>query len=146
MKHAIAAVKAVILDDGSRILSIKQNILGHRLLDLPGGKVDFSEAPEEALKREVREEVGLEVDITSCLGAWWFYTLKNERREIVCTTFLCSLKEDDPSIGTEQNPSEVERGETEGIEWLTKEEFLDPKWHENRENDSLTKLIEGLHV
>lgn len=31
--------------------------------DLPGGTVEFSEQPEDALKREISEETGLEVEI-----------------------------------------------------------------------------------
>ena len=46
-----------------KILLIKKN--GgpyHGKLDLPGGTIEFGERPEEALKRELMEEVGIEVN------------------------------------------------------------------------------------
>lgn len=46
--------------EAERILLVRKKsgpYLG--LWDLPGGKIEFGESPEEALKREVREETGL---------------------------------------------------------------------------------------
>jgi len=37
---------------------------------LPGGFVDRGESVEEALRREMREEIGLEVDIVALLGVY----------------------------------------------------------------------------
>lgn len=37
---------------------------------LPGGKIDFGESIEEALKREVMEEIGIEVKVGRLLGVF----------------------------------------------------------------------------
>lgn len=38
--------------------------------DIPGGFCDGAEHPADAARREVREEAGVECEITGCLGAW----------------------------------------------------------------------------
>ena len=53
---------AVILDDG-RVLLIDHPKLGWWLP--PGGHVEPNEDPVQAVRREVREEVGLEVDLVT---------------------------------------------------------------------------------
>lgn len=51
------SLKAIILDD-NRVLCLKNE---REEWDLPGGKLVFSEGIEECLKREVLEEVNLEI-------------------------------------------------------------------------------------
>lgn len=51
------SVKAIIIDN-NRLLCLKNE---REEWDLPGGKIDFNEDIEECLKREVKEEVNLEI-------------------------------------------------------------------------------------
>lgn len=52
-------VKCIVEHDG-RILLI-QNTYGNPVWTLPGGGVKRGESPEEAVRREVKEEVGIEL-------------------------------------------------------------------------------------
>jgi 8-oxo-dGTP diphosphatase len=66
----IPCVGAVIRDDKGRLLLIKR---GHEpgagLWSLPGGRIEPGETDAEALVREMREEIGLEVEPGPLLGA-----------------------------------------------------------------------------
>ncbi len=146
MKYAIAAVKGVILNNKGWICAIEQNIQGSRFLDLPGGKIESGEDPIDALKREVKEEVGLEVKVKGCLGLWWFTMVKDPRQQIVCATYVCETGGGDLSVDTSNNPSETELEETEAIVWLTKDQFLAHPGHQSRGNTSLVDLVSSLHV
>ena len=64
------AVGGLIVDDTGRLLMVrraKEPSKGR--LGFPGGFVDPDETAEAALLREVREEVGLGVEITSYIGS-----------------------------------------------------------------------------
>ena len=53
---------ALVLKDNQILLIKKHGGPYDGKLDLPGGTIEFCEKPEEALKRELMEEVGIEVD------------------------------------------------------------------------------------
>ena len=57
-----ASTAAFIQDAEGRLLTVRRaNEPAKGTLDLPGGFVDMDENAEEAVKREIREETGLEV-------------------------------------------------------------------------------------
>ena len=76
-------VFALIFDEG-RIL------LGHRRdidwWNLPGGGMEAGETVDEALRREVREETGLEVEVEQLVGVY----SKPQKQEVVLT-FRCRV-------------------------------------------------------
>jgi ADP-ribose pyrophosphatase YjhB (NUDIX family) len=52
---------ACVLDDAGRVLLLKHAFRTGSGWGLPGGFIEQGEQPEEALRRELREEVGLEI-------------------------------------------------------------------------------------
>lgn len=60
-KRPVATVGALIEDDEGRLLMVKTHKWGHRW-GIPGGKIERGESSTDALRREIREETGLEVD------------------------------------------------------------------------------------
>ncbi|MEM9216468.1 MAG: NUDIX domain-containing protein [Cyanobacteria bacterium P01_F01_bin.150] len=59
--NAAAAVAAIIESEGDILLAVRGENPGLGLLDLPGGFVDHQETVEDALIRELQEELGLDV-------------------------------------------------------------------------------------
>ncbi len=55
-------VTGIVIED-SQILLLDQDTDGDRSWSLPGGKVEPGESLEEALKREMREETGVEIEV-----------------------------------------------------------------------------------
>lgn len=67
-RSTVVVVAAVIIDDG-RVL-VTQRPAGSHLAgawEFPGGKVEPDEDPRDALKRELREELGVETHVGAIL-------------------------------------------------------------------------------
>lgn len=63
----VPAVSGVVLDD-ERILLIQRSDNGKWAL--PGGGIEIGESVRDALVREVREETGIEVEVTGIVGVY----------------------------------------------------------------------------
>lgn len=70
--------------------------------NLVGGGLEYGEAVDEGLRREVREEIGCEVEIMRLVGVY----SKPHKREIVLA-FLCHLAPGSAEPGTSDEVSEV---------------------------------------
>lgn len=68
--NSAAAVAALIPDSEGRLMLVTRGVEpDYGKLDLPGGFIDPGETPENALKRELREELGLKVKTMRYLGS-----------------------------------------------------------------------------
>ncbi len=64
----VVAVTAVVLDDAGRVLMIQRT--DNDLWAVPGGAQEVGETSADAAVREVREETGLEVEVTGLVGIY----------------------------------------------------------------------------
>lgn len=82
-RHSVSVAAATIRDDG-RVLAIRRRDNGH--WEPPGGILELNETIEDGLKREVREETGLDVEIDRLTGVY-----KNMTHGIVALVFRCHV-------------------------------------------------------
>ncbi|MEM3506619.1 MAG: NUDIX hydrolase [Candidatus Bathyarchaeia archaeon] len=66
-KHPLVGVGAVIIDKDSVLLVKRKHEPGKGLWSIPGGLVELGETVREAVKREVKEETGLDVEVVKLI-------------------------------------------------------------------------------
>ena len=103
--HLVSCAGLVTNDEG-KILLVKSPLRGW---EYPGGIIEPGETFQEALRREIREEAGVEVEITGFIGI-----CNNIEKNIVNIDFTCRY------IGGDLVTSE----ESSQVEWFTREEAL----------------------
>lgn len=87
----------IINDKGELLLQLRNKAPEKEYWSIPGGRVELFETFEEAVKREVKEETGVEVEIISLLGIC-DHIIKNEERHWVSPSYLCKIVEGEPQI------------------------------------------------
>ena len=85
----IASVDAVIVVDGSLLLMRRKNSPARGEWWLPGGRIHRGESLEETLRREVREETGLEISAYKLVGV---YSRVFSERHDITIAYLCECK------------------------------------------------------
>ncbi len=79
------SVKGVLLVD-ERVVLLKNE---RDEWELPGGKLDPGEAPEDCVVREIREELGLAVECGAILDSW-VYEIRSDAIVLI-VTYGCRL-------------------------------------------------------
>jgi NAD+ diphosphatase len=93
--NASAAVCALITDDRNRLLvTVRARQPAQGQLDLPGGFVDPGETAEQAIRREVKEELGLNVETLSyfCSEANTSYVYGGVDYQTLDLAFTCQVQ------------------------------------------------------
>ena len=94
MSERTVLVAAGVIIDGRRVL-LTQRMPGAHLegsWEFPGGKVEPGEAPEQALVRELREEIGVGATVGDILDVtFWRY----ERKDVLLLFYRAHVIEGD---------------------------------------------------
>ncbi|RIX28029.1 NUDIX domain-containing protein [Amnibacterium setariae] len=91
------SAKAIVIQDGAVLLGRNDR----DEWELPGGRVERAEEPAAAVVREVEEETGLHVVVTTLLGARRFEVLPD--RYVLVLGYACALVEHAPLVVSEEH-------------------------------------------
>jgi ADP-ribose pyrophosphatase YjhB (NUDIX family) len=106
-RHSVS-VSGVIPDDHGRVLLIRRHDNQH--WEPPGGVLELSETIHDGLRREIREETGLDIEPDALTGVY-----KNMPRGIIALVFRCKV------TGGHLTPND----EVTAFHWATAAEVAD---------------------
>ena len=114
------AVKSFIVDD-EKLLTIKRrpdDVHRPSQWDIPGGRLELGENPFDGIKREVKEEVGVDVDVVAPLEVQHF--TRDDGQKITMIIFLCAPLSKQIKLSKEHTEYEwMEIGKAEeNVKWL----------------------------
>lgn len=111
----VGAGALIFNDEGKFLLSLRgpeaKNERG--LWEIPGGAIEFGETLKEGLKREVKEELNIEIEVGEMLQVC-DHILQEEDQHWVSPTYVCKIMKGQPRV--------MEPGKCEQIDWFTLEE------------------------
>ena len=102
-------VGAIIVDNRGWLFLARRGIKAKNergLWEFPGGSVEFGETMAAALRREMREEFGIEITVGELLDVV-DHILKEEGQHWVSPTFLCTITSGEPSIMEPEKCAEI---------------------------------------
>ena len=83
--------------------------------EFPGGKIDAGETPEEALVREIKEELDTEVEVKELLDTVE-YDYPNFHLSMDC--FICSIKSGNLVLKEHEAAQWLTRENLDSVDWL----------------------------
>jgi 8-oxo-dGTP diphosphatase len=113
----IPCVGAVIRDSEGRLVVVRRGRPPSKgLWSLPGGRVEPGESPRDAVRREVREETGLRVDVQDAAGSVVLAGASPGDRYLV-TDYVAVVT---PGTSTDLLAGD----DADDARWVTRREFL----------------------
>lgn len=89
-EHIVTSVVAVIVDERERVLLTRRSIPPFKnMWVMPGGKIDLGEPILTALKREVDEEVGLEIVVDGLIDVFEHVTPGEDNCHYIILFYRC---------------------------------------------------------
>ena len=117
-ERAYIGVDNIIINDKGEILlnkraDTKKTFPG--MWNLVSGDIEYGETVEEALKREAREEVGVEVEVIRFTGRYYDKKGRHPTKTVICLPHICRIVSGEPKIN--------QPGEVSDIRWFKPEEI-----------------------
>lgn len=117
-------VRAIVLDEENRMLMVKQHHDGKDIWMVPGGGIEEGEGAREAAVREVKEETGLDVNVTRLV---WHVEEVSARGQRFVDFFLADVV--GGTLGLGEDPEFDEDGQVlREVKFLTRDEIKEIKY------------------
>lgn len=113
-------VVAAIIREGDKVLATQRGYGEYKdWWEFPGGKIEPGETPEEALVREIHEELAtsIEVERAVCDVSWDYPEFHLDMR-----CFLCSLEGERPTLLEHEDARWLSASDIESVRWLPADE------------------------
>ncbi len=121
MMKTIEVAAAIIVRDGKAFATQRGYGEWKGWWEFPGGKIEVGESPEEALVREVREELDAEIEVGDLLDVVeWDYP--DFHLKMHC--FICSLLSDSLRLNEHESAAWLTSGTLRSVKWLPADEVL----------------------
>ncbi len=109
-------VVAAIIRRGERIFATQRGYGEWKdWWEFPGGKMEAGEAEEEALKREIREELSAEISVDGLLCTVEY---DYPKFHLTMHCYLCSLLTDALHLNEHEAARWLAKGELDSVQWL----------------------------
>ena len=141
-EHPIVVTAAIIKNKEGKYLITQRKPDAHNGLrwEFPGGKLELGETPEDCLKREIKEELGIDIEVKDVFDVSSFVYEKEKdsetiKKHIVLVAYHCEYHGPDDGI------------KKEGINnyaWVSIEDFKDKKYNITEADQRFVeKLVRG---
>ena len=117
----VEVVAAIIFRDGELFATQRGYGEWKDWWEFPGGKMEAGESSEDALKREIREELSTEISVDKFLC-----TVEYDYPQFHLTMhcFLCSLKTDSMHLNEHEAARWLKGNELDSVKWLPADKMV----------------------
>ena len=117
-------VVAAIIRKGDKVFATQRGYGDFKdWWEFPGGKIEPGEKPEEALVREIREELSTEISVDKFLYTVdWDYP----KFHLTMHCFMCSLGTEALHLNEHEAAKWLDKSEIHSVKWLPADEILLP--------------------
>ena len=122
--NKIELAGAILLDKDNKILLMHRNTKDLKQWELPGGKLEKNELPEQAVVRELKEELNIKIQIEKYIG---FEEFKDNGMILKYHWYKCKIESGIPELMEEK---------FDDIKYFSSNELL-----ENKELSSNMKVL-----
>lgn len=108
--HPWVGVDNIIVNEEGKILLCKRAKTIRTYPDMWGlisGYVEWGETIEDALKREAKEEIGVDIEVIRFTGRYYDTLGRHPRKTVICLPHRCRIKSGEPKINQPEEVSDV---------------------------------------